>query len=97
MILRKYIFWSKVMDTLALLGSAATGSMGALQQWGHATIDGSAYFSSGVLAIIGIALRIWITDTDKDGIVDILQDEDVTQVKTTETKTVTVTQDKGDK
>lgn len=93
MILRKYIFWTKVMDTLALLGSAATGSMGALQQWGDAHIDGSAYFSSGVLAIVGIALRIWITDTDKDGIVDILQDDNVTEVKTTETKTTTITQE----
>lgn len=79
--LRKYTIWIRLMDTLALLGSAATGSMGAMEQWGHVSIQGEAYFSSGILAIVGLVLRIWITDANKDGVVDIFEDGDVVAVQ----------------
>lgn len=71
--IQKTDFWKKVMDTLALLGSLTTGGMGAMQQWADAHITGAWYVASGVIAILSLVLRIWITDQDGDGKVDILQ------------------------
>ena len=64
---QKTIFWELVKKTIAVF--AAPGVVGLHELNVH---DG-LMIAAGVLSFLGAVLAIWMTDNDKDGIVDIFQ------------------------
>jgi hypothetical protein len=63
----KTMFWENVKKTFAILGAPATAGLHMLE-----AADGWVIFA-GLFSFFGALLAIWITDNDKDGIVDLFQ------------------------
>jgi hypothetical protein len=70
---RTTTFWTKVSDTLALLGGLATGSIGSLEALTVLTIDPKWLIASAACGLLGTLVRMWMDDQDGDGHVDIFQ------------------------
>lgn len=70
---KKTTFWTKVADTMALLGGLATGSIGSLEKLAVLTIDPKWLIASAACALFGTLVRMWMDDQDGDGNVDMFQ------------------------
>jgi len=66
----KTSFWDRVIKTLALFGTPA--GMGA----GYLQANPTYLIIGGVCAMLSAALAIWFTDADKNGIIDLFEDEE---------------------
>lgn len=64
---KKTIFWSKLRDTFGLIGGptpAGLHEFGAADHW---------IIISGIIALAGVGLGMWMVDNDKDGVIDLFQ------------------------
>jgi hypothetical protein len=66
---QKFIFWENLKKTCALFGGPVTAG---LHQFEAANVY---VWLSGCLAMLGAALTIWATDNNKNGIVDLFDNE----------------------
>jgi hypothetical protein len=64
---KRTIFWENMKKTCALGGGPVTAG---LHQFEAANVY---VWLSGMLALLGAVLAIWMTDNDKDGQVDLFQ------------------------
>lgn len=67
---KRTIFWENVKKTIAVFAAPGVVGLHELQ------VDDKVMFFAGSLAFVGAVLAIWMTDNDKDGIVDIFQDSE---------------------
>lgn len=68
--LKKTIFWSRVRDSLAIFGTPG-GAIAAYVETNPAWLCLSA-----VSAVLVALIAIWMVDHDKNGIVDIFEDDE---------------------
>ena len=66
---KRAIFWNRVRDTLAILGTPG-GAIAA-----YVNTNPLLLTISVVCAVLVAAIAIWMVDSDKNGIVDIFQDD----------------------
>jgi hypothetical protein len=67
----KTIFWDNLKKTCALFGGPVTAGL-------HQFQAADAYvWLSGALAMLGAVLTIWATDNNKDGVVDLFENENL--------------------
>lgn len=66
---KKLIFWENVKRTIAVFGAPGVVGLhefGAADHW---------MIIAGTLTLVGAVLAIWATDNNKNGIVDIFENE----------------------
>ena len=66
----KTTFWNRVIKTLALFGTPVGISAGYFQA------NPTYLLIGGLCAFVSAALAIWMTDADKNGIVDLFENKE---------------------